>query len=456
MLSRLLAPDRKEKLTRFVLAFAARFGSTILSFLVLYVASRLLPALEYGLYVFLFSVGSALGFIAVFGQQILIVKHYRRTPSGSSSANHALIRVNLNWMLLGNSVLISAALILWAFDDLLAPPYNALPIAFLFAAIFALSEYLQNYFRIHGRIALSLMPREIVWRGVSAVAMAVAAYLGVRSSGVEAMLLITGLLAVVTAYQAISFLRTEGKYWLLPAGGTSQPRFREESLYFTANNVLNASTSYLETIVIGAALGLDKAAFYFVALRIAMLLTLPITAIDTVGIPLIANRFQVGDRDGAQKLIGRLSGASFAFSLLGALMIAIGGRFALGLFNVEFASHFAVLLILCGVSVSQAFFGPGSWLLMIGGGERYFLIARSAIFILYLVLLYWLASLYGLSGIAIASVLLSVSTNLAATFWVIDHWGIDNMATAFFKPLAARKHRDNPRLHPTIASELAE
>lgn len=456
MLARLLAPDRKEKLARFVLAFATRFGSTLLSFIVLLVASRLMPALEYGLYVFLFSVGSALGLIAVFGQQILIVKHYRRTPSGSSSGNQALIRVNLNWLLFGNSVLILAALATWASGNLLVPPYNALPIACLFAAVFALSEYLQNYFRIHGRIALSLMPREVIWRGGSAVAMIVASYVGLSSTGVEAMTIITVLLAAVTAYQVVSFVKTEGKYWLLPTNGTSPAHFREESLYFTANNVLNASTSYLETIIIGAALGLDKAAFYFVALRIAMLLTLPITAIDTVGIPLIANRFQTGDRDGAQKLIGRLSCASFLFSLAGAMVIAVGGRFALGLFNPEFNSHFAVLLVLCGVSVSQAFFGPGSWLLMIGGGERYFLIARSVIFILYLGLLYWLALRFGLVGIAVASVALSISTNLAATFWVIDRWGIDNMATAFFRPMIARKHRDNPRLHPSITSEPAE
>jgi O-antigen/teichoic acid export membrane protein len=247
----------------------------------------------------------------------------------------------------------------------------------------------------------------------------------------------------------------EGVSWISPTEKTSQPRFRKESLYFSANNVLNASTSYLETIVIGAALGLDNAAFYFVALRIAMLLTLPITAIDTVGIPMIANRFQAGDREGAQKLIGRLSCASFLFSLVGALAIAVVGQFVLGLFNKEFASHFIVLLILCGVSVSQAFFGPGSWLLMIGGGERYFLVARSAIFIVYLGLLYWLGSLFGLTGIAIASVLLSVSTNLAATFWVIDHWGIDNMATAFFRPLTTRIH-NNLHLASRITSEPAE
>jgi O-antigen/teichoic acid export membrane protein len=455
MTTRLFSSEQTVKLARFATAFASRFGSTLLSFAVLYVASRLLPTLEYGLYVFLFSVGSALGFIAVFGQQILIVKHYRRSQPGSDSGNRVLVRVNLHWLLLGSCVLSCAALAVWFFGDHLVSPYNALPIAFLFAAIFALSEYLQNYFRIHNRIALSLLPREIVWRGASAVALLLVGYLNLPSSGVDAMLIITGLLAAVTAYQAVSFAMAEGVSWISPTEKTSQPRFRKESLYFSANNVLNASTSYLETIVIGAALGLDNAAFYFVALRIAMLLTLPITAIDTVGIPMIANRFQAGDREGAQKLIGRLSCASFLFSLVGALAIAVVGQFVLGLFNKEFASHFIVLLILCGVSVSQAFFGPGSWLLMIGGGERYFLVARSAIFIVYLGLLYWLGSLFGLTGIAIASVLLSVSTNLAATFWVIDHWGIDNMATAFFRPLTTRIH-NNLHLASRITSEPAE
>jgi O-antigen/teichoic acid export membrane protein len=320
---------------------------------------------------------------------------------------------------------------------------------------FALSEYLQNYFRIHDRISLALMPREIIWRGLSAAAIIIAAYFGLLSSGVEAMLIITVLLAVVTAYQAIRFIRTEGRNWRWHADKTA-PRFRKESLYFSANNVLNASTSYLETIIIGAALGLDKAAFYFVALRIAMLLTLPVTAIDTVGIPMIAARFQAADRFGAQKLIGRLSLASFAFSFTGAILIAICGPFVLGLFNPEFTSHFAVLLILCGASVAQAFFGPGSWLLMIGGGERYFLVARSAVFVVYLALLYWMATHFGLVGIAIASVLLCISTNLAATFWVVDYWGIDNMATAFFKPLAPRRYLRNQHLRPSIPSELAE
>ena len=82
---------RTETAGRFIPAFSSRFSSTILSFFVLLTASHFLPTQEYGLYVFLFSIGSGLGLIAVLGQQILVVKHYRRTEPTSDPQNQALI-----------------------------------------------------------------------------------------------------------------------------------------------------------------------------------------------------------------------------------------------------------------------------------------------------------------------------------------------------------------------------
>lgn len=450
MILQRLAGNPKQ-LLRFISAFASRFGSTILSFAVLFVASKLLPTLEYGLYIFLFSVGSALGLMAVFGQQILVVKHYRR--DGDNSVNAELVRVNIGWLLLGACLLLCSAIALWFARPYLDSPYDSLSVACLFGVVFAFSEYFQNYFRIHGRISLSLLPREIVWRAGSTVTMLVVAAFGLLYSGVEAMLIVTGILIAVTGYQLIAFMRMEAATF----GNKGPSRWRRwgsESLYFIANNILNASSAYLETIAIGAFLGLDKAAFYFVALRIAMLLTLPVTAIDTVGIPLIAARFQNKDTAGAQRLIARLSLASFVISLAGALMIGLVGRYILALFNAEFATHFDVLLILCASAVSQSFFGPGSWLLMIGGGERFFLIARAVLFVVYLGLLYLFASTAGLAGVAIASMLFALSSNLAAAVWIMQHWGIDNMATAFFKPLVLKRKsdpRDN-RPHPITGS----
>jgi O-antigen/teichoic acid export membrane protein len=172
---------------------------------------------------------------------------------------------------------------------------------------------------------------------------------------------------------------------------------------------------------------------------------------------MIAARFQKSDTAGAQLLIGRLSFASFCISLLGALALAVVAPFILHLFNPEFVQHENVLVALCVMSVSLAFFGPGSWLLMIGGGERFFLIARAIMFVIYLGLLYTLARVGGLMGIAIAGLIFSTASSLAAWYWIKQKWRIDNMATAFFRPfLFGGVPEDKPDpLPPGRASEGA-
>lgn len=436
-MSALQGLSRRIEARRFVSAFSSRFSSTLLSFLVLLTASHFLPTQEYGLYVFLFSIGSALGLVAVLGQQILVVKHYQRAEPAGHPLNQALVGVNARWLALGGFSLLAAAAALFLIAGQLSETYHYLWLAFVFAAVFALSEYLQNYFRIHGRINLSLVPREIVWRGSSILCIAGAGLAGVLGGGAGAMAIVTGLLAATTLYQSAAFLRGEGLGWLGAQHGVpaeTRKAWRGESGYFIANNALNSASAYLETILIGALLGLDKAGFYFVALRIAMLLTLPVSAIDTVGIPMIAARFQKADTAGAQQLIGRLSCASFCISLMGALALAVVAPFILHLFNPEFVQHEDVLTALCVLAVSQAFFGPGSWLLMIGGGERFFLIARALLFVLYLGLLYGLGRFGGLMGIAVAGLIFSTASNLAAWYWIRLKWRIDNMATAFIRP----------------------
>lgn len=435
---------------RFASAFGSRFGSTFLSFLVLLVASRLLPIDEYGLYVFLFSVGSALGLIAALGQQILVLKHYRRDASAGGDGNRALLGVNLRWLALGCGSLVAGAVVLALLGDRLPHPYDYLWIAFLFAALFAASEYLQSYFRIHGRINLSLLPREIVWRAASTLGLGAAAALGLLSGGEAAMAVLTLLLGAATAYQVVHFLRDEGLDWLRrPAAAPAE--WRAETGWFIANNVLNAAQGYLETILIGVLLGLDKAAFYFVAVRISQLLTLPVAAIDTVGVPMIAERFQRDDREGAQVLIGRLSLGAFAVSAVGALCLAVVSPFVLHLFNAAFVGHTDVLVVLCALAVGHAFFGPGSWLLMIGGGERFFLIARLVLFVAYLGLLYGLGQAYGLIGIAAAGLAFSVASNWIAARWIAGVWGIDVMATAFFRPfLLGGRPRAGAPLRPRL------
>lgn len=434
MIERLHALVLRADARRLFWSLCSRFGSTVLSFAVLFAASHSLQTSEYGLYIFLFSVGTSLGLICTFGQHILLVKHFRLKDHERGKTNQALLRVNAFWLAIGCGGQLLAALLLFVSPWDLPSPYRELPVALLFGAIFTMSEYFQNYFRIHGQIVLALVPRENLWRIASAICLPAVAFAGLLSSGSAATELVTGLLFIVTGYQAVRFVQQEGLWFLrepqVAADRKTLRIWRQESANFTANGFFNSAAAYFETILIGVAIGLEAAAFYFVAYRISMLLTLPVLAIDTVGVPLISARFQEDDKVGAQKVVAMLSAGSFALALIGGIFLYFTGPFVLHLFDPAFVEHSGVLLILCLSAITHAFFGPGTWVIMIGGGERYLLFLRCVVFGFYVLLLFGLGKWLGLTGIAIAGWAQLLAVHLFSRRWVMRRWQVDNMATA--------------------------
>lgn len=438
---KLVATIRRSTLSGpFATAFVTRFGSAVLGFLTLLAASRLLSTYEYGVYVFLFSIGSGIGLVAVLGQHNLLLKHYRM-DGGSAAANGVLVRHNIVWLGLALALLLGTGSVLILAERNLPDPYDRLHLALAFAAVFAVSEYLQNFFRIHRRFALALLPREIVWRGGCAVMLYLGSLAGVLYGATEAMELVLALFIAATAFQCVHLVRLHGVD-MRPGRAGAEPSerpaeraaWRSQSLFFTANNGLHALSLYLETVIVGAVLGMEEAAFYFVALRYATLLLLPVAAIDTVGLPMIAARIQAADWPGVQRLVARLSFASFLISVAGALAMLVVGPYALALFKPDFVAHIDVLSVLCLSSVVGSFFGSGVSLLMIGGGERFLLVSNTILFAVYGLLLCGLADILGMLGVAVASLMVTLSYNLVVVFWVRQRWGIDNMATAILRP----------------------
>jgi O-antigen/teichoic acid export membrane protein len=412
----------------------SRGSSTILSFALLFSASHALDTDEYGLYIFLFSVGSSLGLIAVFGQHVLLMKHFRFDGHEPGRTNQGILHYNAVWLMIGCGGQLVAALVLWIFGGDLPSPYDHLHIALLFGAIFTLSEYLQGYFIVFGRIVMALVPRENLWRLLCSIVLIALSWAGLLTSGAAAAEIVAGLLAAMVGYQAASFFAAEGLGFLRTRAskGTSESRaWRKETLNFSANGFFQAAALYLETILIGLAIGLDVAAFYFVANRIASLLILPVLAIDTVGVPLIAARFQERDTEGAQRLVAMLSAGSFVLALIGGVFLFFTGPFVLHLFDAAFVEHFPVLVLLSIGAIAHAFFGPGTWLMMIGGGEGYLLKIRSVIFVVYLALLFALGSQFGPEGVAIAGFAQLLALHLVSRHWTIRHWKVDCAATAF-------------------------
>ncbi|MCY1707142.1 lipopolysaccharide biosynthesis protein [Pannonibacter sp. SL95] len=424
----------KINLKEFIWSFMSRIASPVLSFAVLLMASRVLSIEEYGLYNFLFSVGSSLGLILVLGQNVLLIKHFRSNDDPAfADQNRSLLFMNMAWISSGIGVILVAAAIIQFFAHGFPHHYDALPIAFVFAGIFAVSEYMQYYFRIRGNIGLALTPRENIWRILCLVALPVSAYTGFLTSGARAMEIITLLLLIVVSYQAFRLVGIEGLGFLRRNASTTDTETRaiwtKESLFFTANSFFVSASLYLETILIGIFLSLEAAAFYFVAFRLAALLMLPVSIIDTIGVPMVSAKLQARDIPGAQNLVSLLSAASLGGTLLAFGFMLLIGKFALSLFEPSFADHFEVLAVLCLAPVTHAFFGPGTNLMMIGGGERYFLISRSFVFVVYVISLVLLGIYFGMIGIAFAGLVHGLAVLIICRNWTLQHVGVDTMAS---------------------------
>lgn len=434
----------KIDLKEFIWSFMSRISSPALSFAVLLMASRVLSIEEYSLYNFLFSVGSSLGLILVLGQNILLIKHFRSNDSGEfADQNRSLLFMNSKWIASGIVFILAAAAVIQFFAFDFPHHYDALPIAFVFASIFAISEYMQYYFRIRGNIGLALTPRENIWRILCLIALPAAAYTGLLTSGARAMEVITLLLLIVVSYQAFRLVGIEGLGFLRSDASTvdreTRATWTKESLFFTANSFFVSAALYLETILIGIFLSLEAAAFYFVAFRLAALLMLPVSIIDTIGVPMVSAKLQARDIPGAQNLVSVLSAASLAGTLAAFGFMMLIGKYALSLFEPSFADHFEVLAILCIAPVSHAFFGPGTNLMMIAGGERYFLISRSFVFVIYIAALVLLGIYFGMVGIAAAGLVHGLAVLIICRNWTLQHVGVDTMATTALRLLQQRR-----------------
>jgi O-antigen/teichoic acid export membrane protein len=408
--------------------------STVFSFLLLYVASQLLSLQEYGLYVFLFSAGSALGLMFGLGQPMVLIKHFRAAETCASRHNASLVRGSLRTTLASVAALALLGVLSYTASGALPAPYNGFHLAAAFAAVYVLSEYLQSFFRVRAQFWLALVPRENAWRPLASLALLAGAGAGLSWGGASAFVVVGASLLVAILPQLGLFLRQTADAWRRNAaeiGGRRRRLWRREGVYFFAHTGFAASAAYLETVVIGLVVGLGEAAFFFLVTRLTMLLNLPGVAIETIGIPRIAEKFRRNDRAGAQDLIATFSMIAFALSFLGGIVVLAVSPVLLELFNPAFTEHFEVVVIMTLSVVAHAFYGIGTGALMVGGGERYYLSYRTVLFAPYIVCLVGSGWIAGLDGVAVTSLAFVLIENVIAARWCRRVKGVDLRATSF-------------------------
>ena len=424
-------------LGRIILTAASRLSSTVISFVMLWGLTFILTPEYYDLFLYTFALAVGIGFLGTLGQPYVVVKH---VGEAAKANNAAILKFSVILLLLGQVLLFSGAAIAAAIPGEKEKVYEMIPAIAVFGAIYGLSEFMAAYFRSQMRMGMALIPRENIWRVAICVTILVIYNSAWRPTAGTFLLVTTGLLVIVVAYQLIAFFRSEGYRWLSAKLSARRDLLglSRESVYFFLVQVAIAGENYITTFLVGVLVGIDAAAAYYIAYRISLLLILPGMVSETIGGPMIAARLKQNDRHSAQQLLGFFSLFSFSAALCGFVFIWFFGSAVLSLFGEGPPAMFTVLIILCVGSLTTAFIGLSQQFLLLVGGERPYLQARLTLFAVYVGLIFVMGTAMGVVGIALARLMFMAATNGFQIVWCARMRRYDLTAASLLRPGRAR------------------
>ncbi len=223
---------------------------------------------------------------------------------------------------------------------------------------------IQSHFaRGFQRLPLSIVPKEILWRGISALLILGIVLMSGRTvldaPGVLALLL--AVLVLVALVQGALLLRLTGfrPRFRWGCGHDEPAEWQATTVPFWITSVSNIFLTNADVMAVALLIGPAEAGIYFAANRLAQLLAFFVISQNIVIGPQLARAWAPGDPAAVAAILRRTSRATTLPTLaLGAVMLA-GGPWLLGLFGPDFAAAAASLQVLVLASDDKRRHRPG-------------------------------------------------------------------------------------------------
>lgn len=358
-------------LSDMVVVTAMKVAGTALWLLYTVLLARLLTAADYGLVMYAITVLMIAGPLTCFGLNSAMLRHgsvyWDQGRPGRLTALLGEARRTIALVSLPGAVLVAAT-----FEAALgiggAVPWTVVLIVAAGLPLYGAMDLHRETLRALDRVLAGFLGFNILRSllpGVAAAALAAVGWLTVES----ALAAFVGGLAVIAALDA---RRIAGL--VRSVAPTSAADDRAAWYRVARPMVLAEALGYWiargDVVIVGAMLGLEAAAIYLTAQRLAVLVTFVVDAVRLTLEPMVARRFADRDQAGLQDLMARGSLACFASGMPIGLLIAGGGWLLLGLYGPAFQSGWAVLAILTLGQMTTVLAGPVSAVLRMTGLER--------------------------------------------------------------------------------------
>jgi O-antigen/teichoic acid export membrane protein len=207
-----------------------------------------------------------------------------------------------------------------------------------------------------------------------------------------------------------------------PTNDTRWVKFTWPFMVISGFNLLNIRGG---SIIVGLVSDLETVALYGVAVRVAWVVVLMLTATSAVAAPRIARLYQAGDMQSLQQFISTSTRFIALLTLPVAGLLIIFGDHILMLFGPGFVDAHGALVVLCMGQIVNAATGFVGWIMMMTGNERRMMRVLMVTVGVHMVLLTGLTPLLGATGAALATAFVNALTNIWLTIVVYRRIGLN-------------------------------
>jgi O-antigen/teichoic acid export membrane protein len=350
-----------------VVAFAVKVGSSLANIVMLTVAARKMGRSEFGNFAIWFNVISFLAVIAMCGQETLIVRSWSEY---AQRRRYDLARGALSF---GATVCTCAAIAVATIVAVASIAIRgAAPGLALAACFFLVAQTVVWFTSNAARTIVGFVFGESLreaWRIMVALAALTIGLIGIRLTTESFFVLCTGAVSAVICLQVVAVMRNlpEGVRRAKPARDVAE--WTRRSLPMWSASLLDASSQYLEVILLGVLLSPIAAGGYFVAARLANAFAMVAGGMANYAASPIASLYHADRRTELQQELRTIAMTSAALVAVGVVAILGGGELLLLMFGRSYLDQYPVLAILSAGTAFTALGGPAMYVLLLTGHE---------------------------------------------------------------------------------------
>jgi O-antigen/teichoic acid export membrane protein len=375
--------------------------AAIASFGMLTALARSMSTADFGLLAGWMNALLFLSVVAVFGQETIFVRHWNEfVQQRQFGRARGLLLFGIAVSTLGAALV---AVGIYVASPWLAASRELMVAVLLFLFAQTLCLFSSQTTRITAGLVSGVIHREITWRCMVLLGVAWFAYNGTPFTLLTFFYLAAGGLLLAVILQFRSTIASLPRRIIVSKPEIDVPSWLARSSRMWMAALLEASSQYLDVVVVAAILSSLDVANYFVCVRLAALFLMLNGAFALYSSRRISFLYHRGELRSLQLLLKQLSLLIFALVVSSLLFIEGAGDLLLGLFGPTYQVQHSILIVLCIGTATVALGGPATYLLLLTGHETAYIRTLALFTVFRYTLIGCSGLLFGLFGVVTAS-----------------------------------------------------